>query len=242
MDEERKLLAELMKDMEKMKEVLTRVPRLIAGTKEEKGNGGGIFYLPRALSDLRYEPIEEAVRGFFPSVRAIAVPGPNAREAHDVAAFALPTVAEKRKEYGYGSRGEQKKALHPFPYILLQVKDRVEAEIGDSFSGLGKIDFDCALVNRYFTADDSIGAHSEEELLGDRRLAIVILYKNPSDCRAFQLWHLKSGQRLNFLTYHGDVIFMLGASVQKKWKHGVPKEKSDTGERLSLSFRKIDLE
>lgn len=238
MEEDRELVAELLKDVEKLKEVLTRVPKAIAGTKEANGLGGGIFYFPRALADVRYEAIEQEVKGFFPNMRAIAVPGPNAREAHDVAAFCLPAVFEKQKEYAYGKNGEQKKTLNPLTLSLFDIRDRIQTEIEDGGLGLGKIDFDTVLINRYFNGDDSIGEHSDDELPGDRRLAIVVLYKNPSDCRPFQLHHPKSGNRISFLTFHGDLIFMLGASVQKKWRHEVPKAQGEVGERLSLSWRK----
>ena len=57
--------------------------------------------------------------------------------------------------------------------------------------------------------------------------------------RTFRIRHNKTKETKSFLVSNGTLIIMAG-TMQQFWKHEVPKTNENVGERINLTFRKIE--
>lgn len=54
----------------------------------------------------------------------------------------------------------------------------------------------------------------------------------------FRIKHNKTKESMSFPVGHGTLIIMAG-TMQKFWKHEIPKTKESVSERINLTFRQI---
>ena len=124
----------------------------------------------------------------------------------------------------YFYSGTKNTAL-PWTPTLLEIKQKIEAVRGR---------YNYALLNRYRTGQDSVGMHADDEPgMGD-----VIGSLSLGATRAFRIRHNKTKETRTFQLVSGTLLVMAG-TVQRFWKHEVPKTAEDVGERINLTFRYI---
>ena len=118
----------------------------------------------------------------------------------------------------------------PWTESILDIKRRVEM--------LARHHFNSVLLNYYRDHRDSMGFHSDDEPeLGDRP---TIASLSLGEERKFQLKH-KYRKDLKLVTIpllDGSLLIMRG-DTQRKWKHGIPKERTPCAPRINLTFRYI---
>lgn len=113
---------------------------------------------------------------------------------------------------------------------LLAIKTRIEAISGLTFNG--------ALLNYYRDGNDSMSWHSDDEKsLG---LNPVIASVSFGATRAFKLRHRqnRSIKPLSLPLTSGSLLIMCG-ETQHHWQHQLPKTRKEIGERINITFRRI---
>jgi alkylated DNA repair dioxygenase AlkB len=125
---------------------------------------------------------------------------------------------------GYSYSGTVNVAV-PWTPTLLEIKQKIEAVRGR---------FNYCLLNRYRSGQDSVGMHADDEPgMGD-----VIGSLSLGATRAFRIRHNKTKETRTFQLSSGTLVVMAG-TMQRHWKHEVPKTAEDVGERINLTFRHI---
>ena len=112
---------------------------------------------------------------------------------------------------------------------LKEVRDRIFKE--------SKLQPDSCLVNGYRDNNDYIGYHSDKET-NDQYKTVFTVSLGAS--RRFLFQRKSDNFEIECYLHHGDLVLMTG-NTQKLWKHSLPKEKSFTGPRYSLTFRFLGL-
>ena len=125
----------------------------------------------------------------------------------------------------YHYSGTKNKAL-PWTATLLEIKEKIEAVQGQ---------YNYCLLNRYRSGSDSVGMHADDE----PGMGNVIGSLSLGATRTFRIRHNKSKETRTFPVGNGTLIIMAG-TMQQFWKHEVPKTKENVGERINLTFRKIE--
>jgi len=120
--------------------------------------------------------------------------------------------------------------MHPHPWSeeLLEIKNRVEAKAGVSFTSV--------LLNLYRTGDDSVAWHSDDE----QELGInpTIASVSFGATRAFKFRPIEDRSiNIKVDLTHGSLVLMQG-ETQHKWQHAIPKV-AKAGERINLTFRVV---
>ncbi len=97
--------------------------------------------------------------------------------------------------------------------------------------------FNSVLANLYRNGQDSMGLHADDEReLGPTPLIASLSF---GATRQFRLRHRTDKTlRVNISLQSGSLLLM-GGTLQKFWKHEVPKEPSIQDERINLTFRLI---
>ncbi len=117
----------------------------------------------------------------------------------------------------------------PFPNVLGDVLQRLEAESG--------VKFNTALGNLYRNGHDGVSWHAdnERELGPDPVIASLSL----GAARRFLLRKKEDHSvTTSFELTHGSVLWMSG-STQTHWEHSIPKTARTVGARINLTFRAI---
>jgi alkylated DNA repair dioxygenase AlkB len=128
--------------------------------------------------------------------------------------------------YG-GDRG------HPWTPLLLEIKDKVEAQVG--------IVFNRVLLNYYRDGNDSVAWHSDTMPVDGKHHAIASV--TFGDTRVFKVRHKKYP---NDKTLHADIplthgsLLLMGEQMQYFYEHHVPKTKKEVRPRINLTFRIAD--
>ncbi|MEM7466325.1 MAG: alpha-ketoglutarate-dependent dioxygenase AlkB, partial [Pseudomonadota bacterium] len=136
-------------------------------------------------------------------------------------------VADPQVEYKYSGivtlRQEWTKRL-------LIAKQKVENTLGTTFNG--------ALLNRYRDGEDSVSWHADNEpALGKHPMVASLSF---GAARIFQMKHRKlKNEKLTIELQHGSLLVMTG-STQENWLHQVPKTRRELGERINVTFRRIN--
>ena len=124
----------------------------------------------------------------------------------------------------YSYSGTQNTAL-PWTPTLLGIRQRIEAVRGR---------YNYCLLNRYRSGADSVGLHADDEPgMGD-----VIGSLSLGAKRAFRIRHNATKETRTLRLGHGTLVIM-AETMQRFWKHEVPKTKERVGERINLTFRYI---
>lgn len=134
---------------------------------------------------------------------------------------------ERGKSYTYS--GIQ---MHPTAFTpeLLDLKKKIEDLSGERFT--------TCLLNLYRDGQDSNGWHAdnEKELGNQPFIASVSL----GATRAFHLKHREDKSlRFRMQLEHGSLLLM-GGAMQESWLHQIPKTRKPLGQRINLTFRKIN--
>lgn len=125
----------------------------------------------------------------------------------------------------YRYSGTENPAL-PWTPTLLKIKAKIEAVQGE---------YNFCLLNRYRSGQDSMGMHADDE----PKMGNVIGSLSLGATRTFRIKHNKSKKTMSFPVGNGTLIIMAG-TMQRFWKHEVPKTTESVGERINLTFRWIE--
>jgi alkylated DNA repair dioxygenase AlkB len=119
--------------------------------------------------------------------------------------------------------GTENRAV-PWTPTLLEIKRKIEAVRGR---------YNYCLLNRYRSGQDSVGMHADDEPgMGD-----VIGSLSLGATRTFRIRHNKTKETWAFQLGSGTLV--MAGTMQRFWKHEVPKTAEDVGERINLTFRHI---
>jgi alkylated DNA repair dioxygenase AlkB len=124
----------------------------------------------------------------------------------------------------YFYSGTENRAV-PWTPTLLEIRQRIEAVRGR---------YNYCLLNRYRSGRDSVGMHADDE----PGVGAVIGSLSLGATRAFRIRHNKTRETRAFRLAGGTLVIMAG-TMQRYWKHEVPKTTEDVGERINLTFRHI---
>jgi 2OG-Fe(II) oxygenase superfamily len=116
----------------------------------------------------------------------------------------------------------------PWTETMLEIRHKIEAVQGS---------YNYCLLNRYRSGADSMGLHSDNE----PEMGNVIGSLSLGATRTFRIRHNKTKETRTFAVGNGTLIIMAG-TMQQFWKHEVPKTTENVGERINLTFRKIEKE
>ncbi len=133
--------------------------------------------------------------------------------------------AENGLSYAYSN---QQLTTCPFPEIIQKIRQKAEVQCGE--------DFNSCLANLYRNGQDGNGWHADNEPeLGPEPVIASVSF---GEVRKFRLRHNETREIIHFELEPGSLLYM-GKSIQREWKHEVPKTKTEKQARINLTFRKI---
>jgi alkylated DNA repair dioxygenase AlkB len=96
--------------------------------------------------------------------------------------------------------------------------------------------FNSVLANLYRNEHDSMGSHADNEPeLGINPFIASLSF---GATRLLRFRHAQNHHRIDIELEHGDLLVMVG-SIQKHWRHELPKTRKPKDARINLTFRKI---
>jgi len=116
----------------------------------------------------------------------------------------------------------------PLPDVALSCIDEIAARTG--------IEFNHVLFNLYRDGDDSMGMHADDEPELGEYPCVASLSLGQS--RRFVLKARRGRASVALSLGHGDLLVMRG-KCQTELVHGIPRQRAATGERLSLTLRRV---
>ena len=123
------------------------------------------------------------------------------------------------------------KTLTPLPLI-----PELEA-LRKLCSKVAEVEFNSVLANLYRNGADCMGMHSDDEPeLGEQP---VIASVTLGATRRFDLLHKRQPLKMQLPLESGSLLLMSG-DTQKYWQHGIARTKQPVGERINLTFRRIE--
>ena len=115
----------------------------------------------------------------------------------------------------------------PWTPTLQEIKARLES-IGGNYN--------YCLLNRYRSGADSVGWHADDE----PGLGSMIGSVSLGATRTFRIRHNVTREIKTFPARHGTLFIMAG-TMQRHWKHEIPKTSDKVGERINLTFREVEI-
>jgi alkylated DNA repair dioxygenase AlkB len=188
--------------------------------RRELGDGGWVMLLEGVVSDheLRMARMVETLPLRQEDVR---VAGRIVRTPRLTSWHGDPGCA-----YAYSGRSFEPEA---WTEELAQMRDRLEPICG--------LRFNSVLANYYRDGDDAMGAHSDDEPeLGPSRDDVRIASVSLGARRRFVLRHRRTKETLELSLGEGSVLVM-GGTLQRFYKHHVPRTRTCVGPRLNLTYR-----
>jgi alkylated DNA repair dioxygenase AlkB len=154
-------------------------------------------------------------------------------EQREIVLFGRPVLQPRliawAGELGYRYSGQ---TLPPRPFapaaarILARVSDRTDTA------------FNHVLANRYRNGVDSMGFHADDEPeLGPDPLVAIVSFGTARRL-ILKPRRARRGESRALPLGHGSLLVM-GGACQRHFVHGVPREPSIEGERISLTFRRL---
>lgn len=142
------------------------------------------------------------------------------------------TIMQPRLTACYGEKAVAYSGIvmevYPWNSLLLQIKQRVEAE--------SQTEFNSVLLNNYRNGNDSMGWHRDNEPELGRNPVIASVTFGATRKFLLRTYAGKDNQVAVELT-HGSLLLMKG-ECQHVWQHSLPKVKH-AGPRINLTFRRI---
>lgn len=126
----------------------------------------------------------------------------------------------------YSYSGTENPAL-PWTPTLLEIRSRIEGVRGR---------YNYCLLNRYRSGSDSVGLHADDEPGLGETIASLSL----GATRTFRIRHNGTKATRSFELGNGALVIM-GGTMQRFWKHEVPKTATEVGERINLTFRYVQM-
>jgi alkylated DNA repair dioxygenase AlkB len=118
---------------------------------------------------------------------------------------------------------------HPWPAAMVALRERVAHAAG--------VEFNSVLANLYRDGRDYMGWHSDDErALGPRP---VIASLSLGATRRFRLKHRTSPQHELALDLEPGSLLVMRGQTQRHHRHALPKSMRVTGERINLTFRRV---
>ena len=129
----------------------------------------------------------------------------------------------------YSYSGMNREAFK-WPYLLLQLKERLQKELNQVFN--------YALVNLYEDGKQYIGWHSDKErdLVSDAWIASISLGAE----RDFQVRYRKDIQKnapIKTISLKHGSLFLMNMEMQRVYAHCLPIRKRVTNPRINITFR-----
>lgn len=119
---------------------------------------------------------------------------------------------------------------NPWPAMLLPIRERLAQELG--------VDFNSVLANRYRDGRDAMGWHGDDEReLGP---APVIASLSLGAARRFVLKHRQHPECKLALELPPGSLLVMAGPTQQHYRHALPRTAKPVGERINLTFRRID--
>ena len=119
--------------------------------------------------------------------------------------------------------------LHPsraFPELIVELKEIAEQ--------ISEFKFNSVLCNRYRSGGDGMGYHRDNEPEMDKRCIASVTFGYE---RKMKFRHRSSKEVIDVLLPDRSILIML--DCQDHWEHQIPKSKKTMGERINLTFRRI---
>jgi alkylated DNA repair dioxygenase AlkB len=120
---------------------------------------------------------------------------------------------------------------NPWTDELLELKKNVEK--------ISCVEFNSVLANKYRNGDDSMGWHSDDEKELGPEPVIASLTLGAKRKFSFRPRKNIAGSTKHLYLESGSLLIMNGFT-QQNWQHSLAKTKKDCGERINLTFRKIN--
>lgn len=118
----------------------------------------------------------------------------------------------------------------PFSSKLKELKNAIELETQHKFT--------TTLINLYRNGNDSNGWHADNEKELGKHPVIASLSLGASRPFHFKHRHIKE-ERYKLVLEHGSLLIMKG-EMQEYWLQQIAKTKKAIGERINLTFRRIE--
>ena len=119
---------------------------------------------------------------------------------------------------------------NPWPAMLLPIRERLARELG--------VEFNSVLANCYRDGRDAMGWHGDDEReLGP---APVIASLSLGAARRFVLKHRQHPECKLALELPPGSLLVMAGPTQQHYRHALPRTAKPVGERINLTFRRID--
>jgi alkylated DNA repair dioxygenase AlkB len=112
---------------------------------------------------------------------------------------------------------------------------RVLTERVNEFAGTR---FNHVLLNRYRDGRDNMGMHADNERELGPDPIVATLSLGATRRLVLVPRHARDGERRSIALPAGSLLVM-GGACQREFRHGIPREARVTGERVSLTFRRV---
>jgi alkylated DNA repair dioxygenase AlkB len=192
----------------------------VAFDRKELGDGAHTDYDPSWLpEDRAHELMRSLIAAHDWEQRPINIFGKEVMQ---------PRLIAWAGELPYQYSGQ---VLEPRPFVDLL------ADLTKTVSAIAGAEFNHVLLNRYRDGFDNMGMHADDEPeLGRDPIIAALSLGVP---RRFVIWHKKKKRDRFDMTLHHGSLLVMGGTMQHKFRHGVPKQKSVTGERINVTFRRL---
>jgi alkylated DNA repair dioxygenase AlkB len=187
--------------------------------------------------DLDADSWVEHLPGFLPAAEAArtqaALQAELGWEQREIVLFGRPVLQPRliawAGELPYRYSG-QTLPPRPFTPTVAALLSRVQVEAGTPFNHV--------LANRYRDGDDSMGLHADAEAeLGPDPIVATLSVGATRRLQVVPRDRARGGPR-HFPLAAGDLFIMFG-QTQRHFRHGIPKQRALTDERISLTFRRV---
>ena len=195
----------------------------MAPERIDLGEGAEILYWERAFSEEEARSYAERLMREIPwQQREIVIMGRRIMQPRLVC-----WVGDPEAEYTYSG-------IRNLPFSWQDVT----SELRRSIEKITETTYNSVLLNQYRDERDSMGFHQDNEKeLGDEPIIASLSF---GATRRFQLRHAKKkGVPGRDLTLGDGSLILMKGTIQRLWRHGVPKETHPCGPRINLTFRTI---
>lgn len=118
----------------------------------------------------------------------------------------------------------------PWHELVAALRIRVEKLAGARFNSV--------LLKQYRDGGDSMGFHADDEPeLGDQPIIASLSF---GATRIMHFRHRHDGDiPTQRIALHDGSLLIMGPTVQRDWKHAIPKTRKAVSPRINLTFRRI---